>query len=401
MIFKQSLVGFILLLASLQLSAQKTTVYTEAHEDFKRGIGFYDQGLYAQSIEEFEKVLAKLRPVNEADADLLRTKAELKLANAAIRLQLPDSEKMILDFIRKYSPDPISNQALRDVANYYFDSRQYDKAIEFYELVPTYQLTSSERAEVKFKLGYSHFVQKDFPEAKANFYQIKQVPGNDYYYPSNYYYGLCEFFEGNYNEAIKSFEIAEDYQRYQPYIPYYLTQIYFAQGKYDELIRYAENKLKISNLRNEEEIRQLIGQSYFEKGMFEEALPHLEYYASHSSKMREEEFYQLGITQYRTGHFTEAIPNLEQLSQADSKIGQHAMLILGDCYLKAGNKAGARNAFAIASRMEYDPVIQEDATFNFAKLSYETKFDSDALSALQVIKPESNYYAEAQELMSE
>lgn len=401
MIIKQSLVGFLILIASLHVNGQKTTVYTEAHEDFKRGTGFYDQGLYAQSINEFNKVLQKLRPVNEADADLLRIKAELKLANAAIRLELPDSEKMILDFIRKYSPDPISNQALRDVANYYFDSRQYDKAIEFYELVPTYQLTSSERAEVKFKLGYSHFVQKEFKEARTNFYQIRQVPGNDYYYPANYYYGLCGFFEGNYNEAVKSFEIAENYIRYQPYIPYYLAQIYFAQGKYDELIAYAENKLKISNLRNEEEVRQLIGQAYFEKGMYKEALPYLEYYAERSSKMREDEFYQLGIAQYRTGHYEKAIPNLEQLTRADSKLGQHAMLILGDCYLKSGNKAGARNAFAIASRMEYDAVIREDATFNFAKLSYETKFDSDALSALQVIQPGSNYYAEAQELMSE
>ncbi len=64
------------MLVSYTLPAQKTTVFTEAHEDFKRGLYFYDQGLYAQSIQEFEKVLTKLKPVNESDADLLKTKAE-------------------------------------------------------------------------------------------------------------------------------------------------------------------------------------------------------------------------------------------------------------------------------------------------------------------------------------
>ncbi|MEZ4982697.1 MAG: hypothetical protein R2769_14155, partial [Saprospiraceae bacterium] len=69
MIIKNSLIGILLMLVSYTLPAQKTTVFTEAHEDFKRGLYFYDQGLYAQSIQEFEKVLTKLKPVNESDAD--------------------------------------------------------------------------------------------------------------------------------------------------------------------------------------------------------------------------------------------------------------------------------------------------------------------------------------------
>src|SRR5690606_37764265 len=60
-----------------------------------------------------------------------------------------------------------------------------------------------------------------------------------------------------------------------------------------------------------------------------------------------------------------------------------------------------RNAFAAASRKSYDPEIQEIALINYAKLSYELKFDKEALTALQGIQPNSIHYTEAQVLMSD
>ena len=401
MIKKVAFTGVFALLFSSTFFAQQTTVFTEANLDYKRGMDFFDQGIYGLAMNEFGKSIQKLRPVNEPEAELLLTKAELNYAKSAVRLELPDGEKLMLDFIRKHSPDPISNQALIDVADYYFDARKYDKAIEFYKMAPTYQMASRDKAEVYFKLGYAYFVQKNFNQAKRSFYPILQLTQSDYFHASHYYYGMCEFFEGNYDSAIKSFKMVEDFPKYKPHIPYYLAQIYFAQGKYDELISYGESKLQISNLRNDAEIRQLIGQAYFEKEDYVKALPHLEYYAERSSTMREEEFYQLGIAQYKTGNYQKAIKNLEQLNQSNSKIGQHAMSILADCYLKSGNKGSARNAFLLASKMDFDAALKEDALFNFGKLSYELKFDADALTALQAIQPSSNYYNEAQELLSE
>lgn len=401
MTINKTFTWIIFLLFSIRLSAQQTSVFTEANLDYKKGMDFYDSGIFGMAMAEFSKVITKLSPVSEPTSDLLRTKAELAYAKSAVRLELPDGEKLMLDFIRKYNPDPISNQALRELADYYFDARKYDKAIEYYNMVPAYQLSSKERAELKFKTGYAYFVQKNFRQAKANLYQIKQLVQSEYYYPANYYYGLCEFFEGNYNEAASSLRVVENFPKYAPHIPYYVTQIYFAQGKYDELISYAESKLSVSGLRNDAEIRQLIGQAYFEKQDYQKALPHLEYYASRIGKMREEEFYQLGYTQYKTGNNQNAIKNLEELSRVESKLGQSAMYVLGDAYLKTGQKGPARVAFGNASKMTHDPVMQEDALINYAKLSAELKFDQDAITALQSIKSDSKYYAEAQEVMSE
>ncbi|HQU59859.1 MAG TPA: tetratricopeptide repeat protein, partial [Saprospiraceae bacterium] len=70
-------------------------------------------------------------------------------------------------------------------------------------------------------------------------------------------------------------------------------------------------------------------------------------------------------------------------------------------YLKQNQRVSARTAFGNAKRMAYDPVIQEDALWNYAKLSYELKDPREAINALQELRPQSRYYVQAQALMSD
>ena len=382
------------------LSAQQTTVYSEAYRSYKDGESLFEKNLFGKAQREFQKTVDLLLPVNEAESISLLTQAKLYLAKCAVRQELPDGEKLMQDFIRTYAPDPISNQALLELADFYFNAKEYDKAIEYLSKVPMANLNQAQRTEVRFKIGYSFFVKKQFQQAKSNFLQIKDING-DYYFPANYYLGLCYFFEGNYADALKSFKVVERSPQYRDHIPYYITQIYFAEGRYDELIAYAEPKISNSRLRNAKEMNQLVGQAYFEKQQYDKALPYLVYYADRTSKMREEEFYQLGFAQYKVGKYADAAKSFEQLAGVDSKLAQNALYTMGDAYLKVNNRANARNAFGAASRMDYDKDIKEEALFNFAKLSYELKFDQGAITALQNIPPTSKHYTEAQTLMSE
>lgn len=384
----------------LPLAAQQTTVYTEAHEAYKSGVSLFEQGVLAKAQQEFSRSLALLQPINEPDAELLRVKAELNYARCAVRLGAPDGEKLILDFVRKYSPSPMASQALIEVANYYYDAGQYEKAVDYFSKVPTAGMSRDQRAEVKFKMGYAQFIRKDFAKAKNNFRDIKDIDG-EYYFPANYYLGLCYFFEGSYDNAITAFKLVERNNRYKRHVPYYTAQIYFAERRFDELIAYAEPRLRDPDLRNELEIRQLIGQSYFEKKDYAKALPHLQYYAERTSKLREEELYQVGFTFYQTGNYAKTIQYLQELSTVDSEIGQNAMYILGDSYLRQNQRASARTAFGAARRMPYDARVQEEALWNYAKLSYELKDPREAITALKELRPASKYYVDAQSLMSE
>jgi len=387
-------------LALSPLTAQQTTVFTEANEAYKTGTILFEQGVYGKAQNEFQRAMRLLQPVNEPAAELLQMKSELNYARTAVRLEQPDGEKLILDFVRTYAPHPLSNQALIEVANYYYNARQYEKAAEYYEQVPTLSMTRDQRAEVKFKLGYAQFVKKKFAQAKSNFRDIKDLE-NEYYYPTNYYLGLCYFFEGSYDSALRQFSIVERTRKYGRHIPFYKAQIYFAERRFDELIAYAEPKLKSKDILKEKELKQLVGQAYFEKGQYDKALPYLQYYAERSSRLREEELYQVGYTYYQVGDYTKAIQYLQDLTTVDSEIGQNAMFILGDSYLRLNQRRSARAAFGNAKRMPYDKNIQEEALWNYAKLSYELKDPREAIASMQELRADSRYYVEAQELMSE
>jgi len=82
-------------------------------------------------------------------------------------------------------------------------------------------------------------------------------------------------------------------------------------------------------------------------------------------------------------------------------VGQSASYYLGDIELKQGNGQGARIAFGTASRLTFDPALQQEALFNYAKLSYELGYPADAITAIQSIQPSSQYYLQGQELLGE
>ncbi|MDX1666297.1 MAG: tetratricopeptide repeat protein, partial [Saprospiraceae bacterium] len=400
MILRKTSLLLVFLVFGTYLLAQKSSVYTEALKNYKRGITFFEQNLFGKAQREFDEAVTLLRPIHEPSSDLLRAKAELNYARCAVRLEQVESERLFLDFIRSYDPDPMADQALVELANFYFDEREYDKAVSYFSRVPLASLPPNQRAEVKFKMGYSYFVDKNFSRAKANFSDVQDIK-SDFYYPTNYYLGLCHFFEGTYDKAVQHFRVAEGSALYQRYIPYYIAQILFAEREFDQLIAYAEPKLEDSRLREKKEIHQLVGQAYFEKDNYQQALPHLTYYAENSGKLREEEWYQLGYAQYQTENYQEAIESFEELANANSRIGQNAMFYLANSYLEVGRKTSARTAMATAKRMNFDPEVTEDAIFNYAKLSYELNDPREAILALQDLKPGSPYYPEAQKLMSD
>ncbi|MEL6140947.1 MAG: tetratricopeptide repeat protein, partial [Bacteroidota bacterium] len=391
-----------LLATTTQLTAQATTIYTEAWRTFKQAEEHRAQRLYALAQGEYAEVVEMLRPVHEPDGELLRTQAELNYAKLAVQLGKPDGEKLILDFVRRYQPNPIANEALLEMANYYFNENKLEQAVEYYERIPISSLSRAEKAEVNFRLGYANFVQKEFAKAKRYFTTSKDVDG-EFYYPTNYYLGMIYFFEGNYDGAIRQFRIVERDATYKNDIPYYLTQIYFAQRRFNELIAYAQPMVegRGTRLRNKKEIQQLLGQAYFEQGDYQRARPLLEAYARGTRKLREEELYQLGYTQYQLKDYRAASKTFQELGGADSPTAQSANFLLGDAFLRLGDRRNARTAFGTASRQNYDPAMREEALFNYAKLSYELRDPREAINALQQLPPSSRFYVESQQLLGD
>ncbi len=378
--------------------AQRTSIYTEANVAYKRGIEFFEQGVFSQAQKEFKIATDRLEPLEDEPSRLLKLQSKLFFAKSAIMNDDPEGEKLILEFTKTYKPDPIATQAVIEIADYYYNKKEYEKALNFFQMIDQSGLTKEERGALRFKQGYCHFVKKDFKKARTAFYPMKDEK-TEFFFPINYYYGLTAFYEGDYNEAVNSFKKLETSKKYQKFIPYYLCQIYFAQKKYDELIKYGSAKFNESDINDKKEMGLLVGQAYYEKKMFAESLPYLEFYAQGSPKMREQDFYQLAYAQYKSGFFDKAAENFEQLQQSKTILGQNALYCLGDCYVKLNNKQSAKSAFQKASELDFDKNLKEESLFNYGKLSYELKNDREAIETFQGFQTNSKFYNEAQNLM--
>ncbi|MDC0231327.1 tetratricopeptide repeat protein [Aureispira] len=384
----------------LDLVAQESAVYRDYQENYKRGMHFFDQKLYGHALEEFNIVTAQAKLFQDTDVPMYILQSELHSGLAALFTKQADAEKRLLTFIDNHDPSAVATKARMAIGNHYYEKRKYSLAIKYLSKVPNLDLNNSEIIENKFKLGYCYFVKKKFEQAKALLYQVKETK-TQFYYPSNYYYGIINFFDKEYDEALKSFKKVQNSKKYSNIVPSYICQIYFALKQHPELIKYGEPLADDKNILEREQISQLLGQAYFEQGLYGKALPYLESYVQFNRKVTKETLYQLGYTQYKVGKYQEAIENFGQLNSLKDMMGQSALYNLADCLLKTGQKSPARLAFQKASQLTFDPILQEDALINYAKLSYELGFDNDAISALQkVSKNKSDYYNEAQNLLT-
>jgi len=386
------------LLIGIELMAQKTAAYSNQHFLYLEGVRLFDQGLYGPAQHHFQKYMDEVSPAQVERHDQLATQAALYIAKAAVRTNAPEAESLVLAFIQSHHPDPIATEATIEIANFYYADKNYEKAIAYYQMLQLSELTTEQAAEAKFKKGYSHFVIKEFELAKETLASVKDLR-TSYYYTTNYYLGMTQFFSNDYPAAIRSFDRVSKSDAYKSFVPYYIAQIYFAQEEYEKVISTGTNSLDISKLQNKKEIHHLVGKAYFETGQYKQALPFLEYYESKSGKMRAEDFYQLGFVQYQMGMCEKAAENFKELRNQKTAMGQQAHYYMADCYLKAGDLTSARTALKSVSKMEFDPAIRDEAVFNYGKLSAEMNYDQEAIASLESVPASSTYYLESQEIL--
>ena len=384
-----------------ETTGQETAFHNNTFEQYIQGKSYFSQKLYGQAMQELESFISENRflPDSESNA-IYKLEAQAMYYIAGLRLELPESESDLATFIGEHHPNPRLVDAIFEMGDYYYNEKQYVNSIKYFDLIDIDALPEIKMSELVFKKGYCHFVRKEFNEAQSNFSFTKDLQ-NRFFYPSNYYYGMCEYFAGDYKSAVKSFQRVESNNVYKTQIPYYISQIYFAEQNYDKLLSYGENIIRQPSTKKIKEIRLLLGQAYFQRNNYEKALPHLEFYEENTDALTLEEFYQLAFAQYQLGYCEKAIDNFLEINLEDSKLGQVVNYYLADCYEKQGDKASARAAFKKVSQMNYDRGMQEEATFNYGKLSAEMGFEREAINILVGVTEDSPYYNETQNIIND
>ncbi len=394
--------ALLLLVFSITTNAQQSLIVDDPFQEFLKAKQFFETGQYNHAYVIFKKLqqyFVENKPVNEH-----LYKKEVDFYNIACALMNRELgiEYRAKEFIIINEDEPLAGMMHYYLGDYYFYKKEYVNASESFEKAPINNLNNVEISNMKFEQGYSYFALKQFKLAKPLLDAVRQIKTDPHYTDANYYYGLLCFQDKQYRQALDAFEIARTDEQYRPLLPYYLASINYIMGDKDKAIQQAEAALKTGDLYYNSQLKQLVGHALFEKKEFAKALPYLEQYINENEKVRREDLYELAYCYYDSKQYAKCIDKFKPLSGGQDSLSQHAMYLLGDAYLKTGDKVNARNAFLFCSTNSSNAIQKEISLFNYGKLSYELGFDNEALNTLRSYTtkyPRSSNIAEANDLL--
>ena len=388
---------WVFLLFSFRAFSQQTAIYTDPERGYQLGMELYNKQKYVVAQKEFQKVLESTAPLSLE----VRGNSAFYSARCASELFHRDAEYLLLQFMEVYPENPHYEEAVYHLGLLYFKQKKFKKAVEYLSKIDKNDLSQERRDEVNFKLGYSYYMTNDYDKASKSFFDVKDGTSK-YATAAQYYYAHMAYVNENYETALKSFLKLKDSEAFAPVVPYYITQIYYKQGKFDELLKFAPGVLDSVGPKNGMEIGRMVAESYYRKGNYKEALPYLIDYERNSRNVGRSDYYQLGFCYYKTGEYEKAIPYFQKACTADDELSQNAYYHLADCYLHTNAKRSARTAYQSAAKSAFDTEIQEESQFNFAKLSYELNYQSVAIEAFRTFAtnfPKSAHLDEANEML--
>lgn len=362
---------FILLLLALSpvlSKAQQTVYYQSISQDIQKAKELFLARNYVSALNQFEQIAAKA----EENSDV-RAEAMFYKALCALKLDNRNAEEQIAEFMNQFPESTFRNRALFEQSVYQFDKKKYPAALKTLERLDKGELTSEELSHFYYLRGYSNFELEKMDAALTDFAQIKE--GNSLYAaPAQYYWGHIQYLKGNYESALQEFLKLKKNPVFEKVIPFYISQIYYKQGKYREVVDYTAPLINKVSTDQQPELARILGNSYFHLREFKNAVQFLEFYLSDKNNKGREENYMLGYCYYLDSKEAKAIPYLEIASKGKDELAQNAYYHLADCYVSANDKNKARQAFEAASEFDFDAKIKEDALFNYAKITYELSY---------------------------
>lgn len=375
---------------------------TDPEKGFKEAKEYFMKGDYSLAYPLLKDLRDRYPENTQSEHAYLNQDIQYYYIVCGLKMNQSVAEDAAHRYIDNANNEPRQQMMSFHLARYYFNRNDYARAVVFYERAGYDNLSNDEIANAKFELAYSYFNLKQFDKAKPLFNEVHQLPQNQYYYDANYYYGFICYREQQYNDALAAFQKVEDRDKFKGIVPYYIAQIYYFQGDRDQALKYGEQALARKDIYYRNDLDLLTGQLYFEKKEFAKALPYLKNYVAGSDKVSKEVMYELSYCYYDQNQVDQAIEGFKQLSNEKDSMGQNSMYLLGDLYLRTGQKENARNAFLYSANNNSNRKQQEISRFNYAKLSYELGYQDVALSELNKfidLYPESEYAPEAKEIL--
>lgn len=354
---------------SIGVLAQRPLSIKEGDSDFFRAKELYNKEKYAAAIVLFDKYILE-------SGDILsgkKSEAEFLAALSSVRLYNNNFEYRVTRFVNTHPESPLNNVAWFELGRTFYQSKNYKKAIIYLEKTDRLEIDDILLPEYYFKLGYSHFMKGDRKRAMLFFSEIMDID-TEFTSPAIYYFSHLAYDNKMYRTALDGFMRLKNDESFGSVVPFYIVQILYIMEEYDDILKIAPSLLDAAGEERASELYRIIGDAYFQKANYAEAVINLEEHVTRAKRTGREGSFQLAYCYYMTGEYDRSIPLFREVCRRRDELSQNAFYLLGDCFLKQGEKKMAQAAFSSASKMDFDKDVKQESLFNFAKLTYETTY---------------------------
>ncbi|WP_010522327.1 tetratricopeptide repeat protein [Aquimarina agarivorans] len=361
---KSLIITWFFVLVSTLITAQQTEIFrTTNNSVYQKALDLYNNKEYAAAQSFFRKVQSTTEDQN------IRANAAYYIAQSAVRMQQKGADVLMTNFVTDYPTHPKRNSAFLGVGNYYFSVGKYARARKWYQDVDKNRLNTSALETFYFNKGYSLYHSKRYDDAQKSLQKV--TSSEKYGEQAKYYLGYIAYNANNYEQADTYFDEVSDSKDYNKTLSYYKADRNFKKGDFQKAIDSAEPRLATAKPNDKSQLNKIIGESYFNLKLYQKAIPYLEAYKGNKGKWSNTDYYLLGYSYYKNGDYSKAVSQFNKIIDGKNAVSQNAYYHLADAYLKSAQKQQALNAFKNASEMNFEAIIKEDATYNYAKLSYE------------------------------
>lgn len=335
----------------------------------QQGIGLYNSGMYSHAQEMLEGILQEAE-----DGDLSGNKEGNKaVAEGYVLLckfarEFPNMQGELDKYMEKYPHSPVADHVKMGGANYHFGNGKYVDAINLLEGINPESLDRKGQQTYMFQKGYCHFRIGELEDAEYVFSKIKN---GKYYYQAVYYRGYIHYIKKEFDKAIPYFEKAQIESELATACKYHILESKFMLKDYSYVNSYGPQIYEQMTQEYAAQTARILSESHFAANLPQQAQYYYELYSASAQNITAKDNFYAGMVAYTLKGYERAINSFSRIASTADSIGQSAYYHMGQCYISLKNKHKAQESFKNASASSFDKAIQEDAFFNYAKLSFD------------------------------
>ena len=310
-------------------------------------------------------------------SDMMSSEPEGYAILCDVLMNMNSYESRMNDYIQRNPHSALVAQLRFRHALNLFDNLDYAGAAEVFAMIPTAHVAENLLDEFLFKKAYCELEVGDKEKALLQFTELQSRQLSDYTAPAQYSIAYINYDKDDFAEALRWFEKSSSDSRFAEISSYYIMECRFLLKDYAYV---AANGEKIYSLVLDERkpfLARILSESYLVLGKADAARKYydLSVNTAPSGNSRADWFYS-GSVLYAVKDYKGAIESFNNMDSRTDSIGQVANYHLAFSYIQTKNKVAAMAAFKDAVFSGSDPVIAEDAYFNWAKLAFDINNDS-------------------------